>query len=164
MFILLFFNTKYKTFSFLRLINDFFKRKTRLVTQPQFNVYRVYYASYVAYTFICISLKHRMLLFVDILSTKFVMVPATSPFIQKWLLFKSLFCYIKQYCVIRLLCSIISLFAVACRFFIIRCISSILIADNDVTIHNISQQVFRIDVIQVVISYIITNFRFNNTT
>ena len=77
-FILLFFNTKYKTFSFLRLINDFFKRKTRLVTQPQFNVYRVYYASYVAYTFICISLKHRMLLFVDILSTKFVMVPATD--------------------------------------------------------------------------------------
>lgn len=63
---------------FLRLINDFFKRKTRLVTQPQFNVYRVYYASYVAYTFICISLKHRMLLFVDILSTKFVMVPATD--------------------------------------------------------------------------------------
>ena len=65
-------------------------------------------------------------------------------------------------------CSIISLFAVVCRFviigFSIGCVSSILVADYDVTIYNISKQVFCIDVIQVEISYIVTNFRLNNTT
>ena len=55
-------------------------------------------------------------------------------------------------------CSIISLFAVICRF-IIRCISSIFVANYNVTIYNISKQVFCIDVIQVEISYIIADFR-----
>ena len=43
--------------------------------------------------------------------------------------------------------------------FSIGCVSSILVADHDVTIYNISQQVFRIDVIQVVISYNCREFR-----